>query len=80
MDRAMMRLFLVEKNGQRKIDLGLFKFNDEANCISAARRKHRFLSKMETNGFEFKGETEPGPLRHPKRVVPQVEQLSIVGA
>lgn len=74
----MMRLFLVEKNGGRKIDLGLFKFNDEANCINAARRKHRFLEKMETNGFEFKGETEPGPLRREKPVARQVEQLSIV--
>jgi hypothetical protein len=73
----MMRLFLVEKNGDRKIDLGLYKFNDEANCIPAAQRRHRFLSKMETNGFEFKGQWEQGPLRHPKAKAQQGEQLSI---
>lgn len=75
----MMRLFLIEKNGGRKIGLGLFKFNDEANCINAARRKHLFLSKLETNGFEFKGEFEPGPLRREKPKAVQFEQMRIEG-
>lgn len=74
----MMRLFLIEKNGGRKIDLGLFKFNDEANCINAAKRKHRFLEKLETNGFEFKGELGPGPLRREKKELPHVEQLNFL--
>lgn len=73
----MMRLFLVEKSGDRKIDLGLFRFNDEAQCIKAAERKHGFLSRMQTNGFEFKGEIEAGPLRIPRKDVPQCEQLTI---
>ena len=72
-----MRLFLIEKMGGRKLDLGLFKFNDEAQCINAAHRKHRFLSKMETHGFEFKGQLEPGPLRHPKPEKREVNQLTI---
>lgn len=75
----MMRLFLIEKNGGRKIDLGVFRFNDVANCIVAAQRKHKFLAKLETNGFEFKGETEPGPLRRPKQIHPQENQLSVKG-
>lgn len=75
----MMRLFLVEKLGGRRIDLGLFKFNDEANCINAARRKHRFLDKLETNGFEFEGVTEAGPLRREKPKAVQCEQLTIAG-
>lgn len=75
----MMRLFLIEKNGGRKIDLGVFRFNDVTNCVKAAQRKHKFLAKLETNGFEFKGETEPGPLRRPKPITPPENQLSIEG-
>jgi hypothetical protein len=73
----MMRLFLIEKNGDRKIDLGLFKFNDEAQCIAAAQRRHKFLAKMQSNGFGFKGELENGPLRREKPVKREFEQLSI---
>lgn len=72
-----MRLFLIEKNGGRKIDLGTFKFNDEAQCINAAKRRHRFLDKMETNGFEYKGELEPGPLKREKVAKREFEQLTI---
>jgi hypothetical protein len=73
----MMRLFLIEKHGGRRIDLGLFKFNDEANCINAARRKHRFIDRLETNDFEFEGLTEPGPLRREKSKQQRPEQLVI---
>lgn len=74
----MMRLFLVEKNGGRQIDLGTFKFNDAANCINAAKRKHKFLSKLETNGFEFRGQLEPGPLRREKAETIKSEQLNFL--
>ena len=73
----MMRLFLIEKNGPTRIDLGLFKFNDEAQSINAAKKRHKFLEKMQTNSFEFKGEIEPGPLRIAKPAKRDVEQLCI---
>jgi hypothetical protein len=73
----VMRLFLIERNGGRKIDLGLYKFNGEPQCINAAKRRHKFLEKMETNGFEYKGQLEQGPLRHPKAPAVSVEQLCI---
>ncbi len=73
----MMRLFLVEKNGGRKIDLGLFKFNDQAQCMVAAKRRHKFLEKLETGGFDCVGQLEPGPLRIEKPEKGKFEQLAI---
>lgn len=73
----MMRLFLVEKTGGRRIDLGLFKFNDEASCINAAKRKHAFINKLGSNGFDFCGELEDGPLKRDKPVLQRFEQLRI---
>ena len=75
----MMRVFLIEKQGGRKIDLGLFKFNDELRSFSAAKKKHKFIEKMETHSFDLVAEQEHGPLRRPKpepRRLP--EQASLI--
>ena len=74
----MMRLFLVEKHGARRVDLGTFEFNDVAQCINAAQRRHKFLEKIQSADFEFEGEFEVGPLRHPKIARPTVNQLSLI--
>lgn len=71
-----MRLFLVETHGNRKIDLGIFKFNDVSQCMKAAFKKHVFLNKLESNDFTFCGEIEPGPLRRVLPVCRAVDQLS----
>lgn len=77
----MRRVFLIEKGaGGRRIDLGCFKFNDELRCIEAAKKRHKFIEKMQTNSFGFFTELEHGPLRRPAK--PQAEkpqQLSIEG-
>jgi hypothetical protein len=64
----MMRLFLVERSGGRRLDLGAYRFNDVANCMIAARRRHPFIVRLErSHGWDFEGVPEAGPLRHPTR-------------
>lgn len=77
----MMRLYLVERNGGRRLDLGAYKFNDVVNCMVAARRRHPFLEHLErTRAWDYEGVPEAGPLRHPKTEAPRAEQLTLPGA
>lgn len=73
----MMRLVLVDKVTRRELDLGLYRFNDVAQCMNAARRKHPFLDRLEANQHEYKGYYEPGPLRHPQRDPQFHQQLAL---
>jgi hypothetical protein len=77
----MMRLYLVEKHGGRRLDLGAYRYNDVANCMIAARRRHPFVVRLErSQGWTYEGITEPGPLRHPKRATNHPEQLDLLKA
>jgi hypothetical protein len=76
----MMRLYLVEKHGGRRLDLGAYRFNDVANCMIAARRRHPFIVRLErSHGWDFQGVPEPGPLRHPTRETSFPEQPILPG-
>lgn len=62
----MMRLFAVERIGGRRLDLGVYKFNDLVNCMVAARRRHPFLTSLErSHAWDYEGVLELGPLRNP---------------
>lgn len=77
----MMRLFLVERNGGRRLDLGLYKFNDVVNSMVAARNRHPFVIGLErSRAWDYEGVLEAGPLRHPVTNEPRPEQLSLPGA
>jgi hypothetical protein len=77
----MMRLYLVEKNGGRRLDLGTYRYNDVANSMIAARRRHPFVVRLErSQGWTYEGFIEPGPLRHPKRETNYPQQLDLLGA
>lgn len=76
----MMRLYLVERNGGRRLDLGAYKFNDVVNCMVAARRRHPFLAGLErTRAWDYEGVLEAGPLRHPTPTAPRAEQPNLPG-
>ena len=76
----MMRLYLVEKVGGRRLDLGLYRYNDVVNSMVAARRRHPFVLRLErSRGWDYEGVIEAGPLRHPERAGQQAEQLSFLG-
>jgi len=73
-----MRLFLVDEAAKQRIDLGPYKFNDVPNCINAAKRRHKFLDRLEANSTHFEGVTEPGPLRRDAPKTVPFEQLAII--
>jgi hypothetical protein len=76
----MMRLYLVERNGGRRLDLGAYKYNDLVSCMVAARRRHPFVIRMErTRAWDYEGVPESGPLRHPTTAAPRVMQADMFG-
>lgn len=73
----MMRLFLVSLSDRRRIELGLFKFNNTEPCIKTAQRRLKFLCQLETGGFVYEGVHERGPFRVSSKPTPRQRQLSL---
>jgi hypothetical protein len=63
----MLKVFLVDNDGSRKISLGEYKFNDKVSAQKAAIKRHpKLFEKMQTNSFHFEFEYLAGPYRKQK--------------
>jgi len=75
----MLRVFLVERHGSRKIDLGNFKSNTPRVAAAVAERRHKFILSLQANDWSLEFSAEKGPYRATKtaRDVRPAEQLQI---